>query len=114
MSLPLVAAALIVVLGAVLIRVVNWVWITPKELERYLRRQGLPGTPYTPLVGDIKKNIKMLMEARSKPISLTDDVIPYLLPLALKMFNSHGTALSLSLSLSLSHCLFHVMTQTKP
>ena len=91
MSLPLVAAALIVVLGAVLIRVVNWVWITPKELERYLRRQGLPGTPYTPLVGDIKKNIKMLMEARSKPITLTDDITPRLLPLALKMFNSHGT-----------------------
>ncbi|KAF2542812.1 hypothetical protein F2Q68_00032721 [Brassica cretica] len=60
MSLPVVAAALMVVLAAVLIRVVNWVWITPKKLER------------------------------SKPISLTDDVIPYLLPLALKMFNSHG------------------------
>ncbi|KAF3528204.1 hypothetical protein DY000_02043049 [Brassica cretica] len=90
MSLPVVAVALMVVLAAVLIRVVNWVWITPKKLERYLRRQGLHGTPYTPLVGDIKRNVKMLMEARSKPITLTDDISPYLLPLALKMFNSHG------------------------
>ena len=96
MSLPVVAAALMVVLAAVLIRVVNWVWITPKKLERYLRRQGLHGTPYTPLVGDIKRNVKMLMEARSEPITPTDDIIPYLLPLALKMFNSHGTTLSLS------------------
>ncbi|XP_013610329.1 PREDICTED: cytochrome P450 72A13-like [Brassica oleracea var. oleracea] len=90
MSLPVVAVALMVVLAAVLIRVVNWVWITPKKLERYLRRQGLHGTPYTPLVGDIKRNVKMLMEARSEPITPTDDIIPYLLPLALKMFNSHG------------------------
>ena len=91
MSLPVVAAALMVVLAFFLIRVVNWVWLTPKKLESYLRRQGLPGTPYTPLVGDVKRNVNMLMEARSKPITLTDDITPRLLPLALKMFNSHGT-----------------------
>ncbi|KAJ4886702.1 hypothetical protein Rs2_26450 [Raphanus sativus] len=85
-----VAAALTVVLAVVLTSVVNWVWVKPKKLESYLRRLGLPGTPYTPLVGDIKKNVKMLMEARSKPISVTDDITPRLLPLALKMFNSHG------------------------
>ncbi|XP_033128153.1 cytochrome P450 72A13-like isoform X1 [Brassica rapa] len=90
MSLPVVAAALMVVLAFLLIRVVNWVWLKPKKLERYLRRQGLPGTPYTPLVGDVKRNVNMLMEARSKPITLTDDITPRLLPLALKMFNSHG------------------------
>ena len=91
MCLPVVAAALMVVLAFFLIMVVNWVWLTPKKLESYLRRQGLPGTPYTPLVGDVKSNVNMLMEARSKPITLTDDITPRLLPLALKMFNSHGT-----------------------
>ncbi|KAL0857557.1 hypothetical protein Bca101_062711 [Brassica carinata] len=90
MSFSVVAGALMVVSAVVLIRVVNWVWIKPKKLESYLRRQGLPGTSYTPLVGDIKRNVNMLMEARSKPISLTDDIIPHLLPLALKMSNSHG------------------------
>ncbi|XP_056844453.1 LOW QUALITY PROTEIN: cytochrome P450 72A13 [Raphanus sativus] len=74
----------------VLMRVVNWVWLRPKKLESYLRRQGLPGTPYTPLIGDTKRNVKMLIEARSKPITLTDDITPRLLPLTLKMFNSHG------------------------
>ena len=91
MSLPVVAAALMVVLAFFLIRVVNWVWLTPKKLGSYLRRQGLPGTPYMPLVGDVKRNVNMLMEARSRPITLTDDITPRLLPLALKMFNSHGT-----------------------
>ena len=94
MFLPVVAAALMVILAFLLIRVVNWAWLTPKKLESYLRRQGLPGTPYTPLVGDVKRNVNMLMEARSKPITLTDDITPRLLPLALKMFNSHGTASS--------------------
>ncbi|KAF3603535.1 hypothetical protein F2Q69_00038361 [Brassica cretica] len=90
MSLPVVAGALLVVSAVLLIRVVNWVWIKPKKLESYLRRQGLPGTPYTPLVGDTKRNVNMLMETRSKPITLTDDITPRLLPLTLKMFNSHG------------------------
>ncbi|KAF8086172.1 hypothetical protein N665_0633s0023 [Sinapis alba] len=90
MSLPVVAAALMVVLAVVLTRVLNWVWLKPKKLESCLRRQGLPGTPYTPLVGDIKRNVNMLMEARSRPMKLMDDITPRLLPLALKMFNSHG------------------------
>ncbi|CAN8259355.1 unnamed protein product [Cochlearia groenlandica] len=71
-------------------RILKWVWFEPKKLESYLRRQGLAGTPYTPLVGDIKRNVDMLMEARSKPITLTDDITPRLLPLALKMLKSHG------------------------
>ncbi|CAE5967293.1 unnamed protein product [Arabidopsis arenosa] len=88
-----VVAALVVVVALVVLwtwRIVKWVWIKPKMLENYLRRQGLAGTPYTPLVGDIKRNVDMMMEARSKPINITDDITPRLLPLALKMLNSHG------------------------
>lgn len=97
-----VLAALVVVVAVVLLwawRIVKWVWIKPKMLESYLKRQGLVGTPYTPLVGDIKKNVNMLMEARSKPINLTDDISPRLLPLALKMLNSHGIVSRSSLPL---------------
>ncbi|CAH2053702.1 unnamed protein product [Thlaspi arvense] len=93
MSFSVVAALVVVVVAVVLLwtwRIVKWVWIEPKMLESCLRRQGLAGTPYTPLVGDIKRNVNMLMESRSKPISITDDITPRLLPLALKMFSSHG------------------------
>lgn len=93
MYFPVVAAALVVVVAVAslwTLRIVKWVWIKPKMLESYLKGQGLAGTPYTPLVGDIKRNVNMMMEARSKPINLTDDITPRLLPLALKMFNSHG------------------------
>ncbi|KAJ4893624.1 hypothetical protein Rs2_20418 [Raphanus sativus] len=90
MSFSIVAAALLVAVLLWTWRIVKWAWIKPKMMESYLRRQGLAGTPYTPLVGDMKRNINMLMEARSKPMNLTDDITPRLLPLALKMLNTHG------------------------
>ncbi|WZZ42525.1 hypothetical protein YC2023_038784 [Brassica napus] len=69
-----ISVALVVVSVAIVVvswwtwRALMWIWFKPKMLESYLRRQGLSGTPYTPLVGDLKKNFTMTMEARSKPI----------------------------------------------
>ncbi|ESQ48508.1 hypothetical protein EUTSA_v10020534mg [Eutrema salsugineum] len=71
-------------------RTLNWVWFKPKTLESYLRRQGLVGTPYTPLAGDSKRTFNMSMEARSKPINLTDDIIPRVLPFSLHMLKTYG------------------------
>ncbi|CAA0382442.1 unnamed protein product [Arabidopsis thaliana] len=71
-------------------RTIQWVWLKPKMLESYLRRQGLAGTPYTPLVGDLKRNFSMLAEARSKPINLTDDITPRIVPYPLQMLKTHG------------------------
>ncbi|EOA33347.1 hypothetical protein CARUB_v10020157mg [Capsella rubella] len=71
-------------------RTLNWVWFKPKMLESYLRRQGLVGTSYTLLVGDMKKSLSMLIEAKSKPIKLTDDITPRVLPYPFKMLKTHG------------------------
>ncbi|CAN6991415.1 unnamed protein product [Brassica rapa subsp. trilocularis] len=71
-------------------RTLKWVWFKPKMLESYLRRQGIPGTPYTPLVGDLKKMSSMLTEARSKPIKLTDDVTPRVVPYPFHLLKTHG------------------------
>ncbi|KAF7849515.1 hypothetical protein BT93_L0703 [Corymbia citriodora subsp. variegata] len=57
-------------------RVVNWVWLGPKRLERLLRQQGVSGKPYTFLFGDLKENSRLLTEALSKPISVSDDIKP--------------------------------------
>ncbi|CAN6927551.1 unnamed protein product, partial [Brassica oleracea] len=69
----------------------EWVWFKPKMLESYLRRQGIPGTPYTPLVGDIKKDHSTLMKAKSKPIKVTDDIIPRVLPFPSHMLKTYDT-----------------------
>ncbi|KFK38823.1 hypothetical protein AALP_AA3G165300 [Arabis alpina] len=71
-------------------RILKWVWFKPKMLESYLRGQGLPGTSYTLLVGDVKRNSNMLLEARSKPIKLTDDIASRVVPYPLQMAKTHG------------------------
>ncbi|CAG7868139.1 unnamed protein product, partial [Brassica rapa] len=71
-------------------RTLKWVWFKPKMLESYLRRQGIAGTPYTPLVGDMRRDNSMSKEARSKPIKLTDDIISRVLPFPSHMLKTYG------------------------
>ncbi|KAF8037809.1 hypothetical protein BT93_B0604 [Corymbia citriodora subsp. variegata] len=71
-------------------RVVNWVWLRPKRLERLLRQQGLSGKPYTFLFGDLKENSLLLMEAKSKPFTVSDDIKPRLLPFLHQSSQKYG------------------------
>ncbi|KAK4285810.1 hypothetical protein QN277_002457 [Acacia crassicarpa] len=66
----------ILVLILVAWKVVSWLWLRPKKLERLLRQQGLQGTPYTPVTGDSTKMFSMHMQAKSKPMNLSHDIIP--------------------------------------
>ncbi|XP_028095410.1 cytochrome P450 CYP72A219-like [Camellia sinensis] len=62
-------------------RVVNWVWLRPKQLEKWLREQGFKGNPYKVLYGDTKEMTSMTRESRSKPMDTSsDDIIPRVLP----------------------------------
>ena len=56
-------------------KLLNWLWLRPKRLERMLRAQGLQGNPYRLLVGDSMEMFKMIKEgAKSKqPMSLSND-----------------------------------------
>ncbi|KAL0743633.1 hypothetical protein Bca4012_085146 [Brassica carinata] len=74
-------------------RTLKWVWFKPKMLESYLRSQGLSGSPYTPLVGDLKRTFSMAMEARSKPIKLTDDISTRVVPFPFEMLKTHDSQL---------------------
>lgn len=58
------------------LRVVNWVWLKPKRLEKCMREQGLNGNSYKLLVEDMKEFLSMGKEALSTPIKLSDDVVP--------------------------------------
>ncbi|GJU69170.1 hypothetical protein Tco_1255429, partial [Tanacetum coccineum] len=51
-------------------RFLNWVWLKPKKMEKFLRDQGLKGTSYKFLYGDVKDMVKMITEAYKKPINL--------------------------------------------
>ncbi|XP_020965212.1 cytochrome P450 CYP72A219 isoform X3 [Arachis ipaensis] len=56
-------------------KVLNWLWLTPKKLEKRLREQGFKGSPYRILVGDTREIVKMLKQSQSKPMDVSDDDI---------------------------------------
>lgn len=71
-------------------RVLNWVWLRPKRLERLLRQQGYDGKPYRFLFGDLKEHSKLLSDARSKPISLSDDIKARVFPFLQESVKTYG------------------------
>ncbi|KAK4342113.1 hypothetical protein RND71_037929 [Anisodus tanguticus] len=71
-------------------RVLNWVWFTPKKLEKLLREQGVKGNSYRILYGDTKDLSAMIKEATSKPLSLSDDdVAPRMMPFFLETIKKY-------------------------
>ena len=61
-------------------RVLNWVWLRPKKLEKRLREQGLQGNSYRLLYGDMKDTSTLINKAHSKPISFSDDAVSRVVP----------------------------------
>ena len=95
-SFALLACALILSIWAW--SVLNWVWLRPKKLERCLRKQGLKGNSYRLLYGDLKENSMMTKEVNSRPINLSDDILPRVIPLSHKSAVIHG--------MSRNHCFY--------
>ncbi|XP_060201191.1 cytochrome P450 CYP72A219-like [Lycium barbarum] len=72
-------------------RILNYVWIKPKKLEKRLRQQGFKGNSYKFLFGDMKEMKKMGEEARSKPINFSHDMIwPRVSPFIHKTIINYG------------------------
>ncbi|XP_040930289.1 cytochrome P450 CYP72A219 isoform X2 [Gossypium hirsutum] len=71
-------------------RALNWVWLAPKRLERCLRQQGLAGNSYRFLSGDIKELFTMSRQTRAKPMPLSDDIGPYVVPFQHQTVNQYG------------------------
>ncbi|KAK7244046.1 hypothetical protein RIF29_38864 [Crotalaria pallida] len=71
-------------------RMLNWLWLRPKKLERLLGEQGLQCNPYRILVGDLKEILKSRKETESKPMTLSDDIVPYVSSYLQQSVNTHG------------------------
>ncbi|XP_024990055.1 cytochrome P450 CYP72A219-like [Cynara cardunculus var. scolymus] len=65
-------------------------WFRPKKMEKLLRAQGLNGSSYTFMYGDLKEMAQMAIQARSKPIALKDDIVPRVLPFVHKSIATYG------------------------
>nr|XP_011460595.1 PREDICTED: cytochrome P450 72A15-like isoform X1 [Fragaria vesca subsp. vesca] len=66
------------------------IWWKPKMLERRLKQQGIRGTPYTPLIGDMKEFVRQIKEAWSKPMSLNHQIVSRVDPFTLNTVQRYG------------------------
>ncbi|KAI7733993.1 hypothetical protein M8C21_014331, partial [Ambrosia artemisiifolia] len=71
-------------------RISNWLWFKPKKIEKFLKDQGLKGTPYRFMYGDLKEMAQMTSEAKSKPMNLSHDIVPRVMPFFHKSFTTLG------------------------
>ncbi|KAL2476477.1 Cytochrome [Abeliophyllum distichum] len=70
--------------------IVNWVWFRPRKIEKCLRAQGFSGNPYRLIYGDSKEMATVTKQANSKPIKLSDDIVPRALPFHHHIINKYG------------------------
>ncbi|KAI6684885.1 hypothetical protein NL676_030798 [Syzygium grande] len=65
-------------------------WHRPKTLEKYLRKQGLEGTSYSPFHDDLKQMAKSPEEARPEPASLDHRIVQRVRPFLQQMVHKYG------------------------
>ncbi|KAK1584338.1 hypothetical protein Q3G72_017290 [Acer saccharum] len=80
-----ISSLVTIAIAWMLMSVVNWVWLKPKKLEKWLRQQGFSGNSYRLFHGDMKDMSEMRKQAKiSKPINLSDsyvhNIVPRILP----------------------------------
>nr|GMC72711.1 cytochrome P450 CYP72A219-like [Ipomoea batatas] len=80
MVFGMAAVSFAVVFLVYLWTLLNWAWFRPRKLEKCLRQQGLKGNKYNFLFGDLKQITKSTKEAKSKPMNLSDDISPRVVP----------------------------------
>ncbi|CAN1301593.1 Cytochrome P450 72A15 [Linum perenne] len=71
-------------------KVMNWVWLKPKKLERQLRNQGFHGRSYRFLKGDLNENIELRKEAISMHLDFSQDPALRILPLSYHTVKTYG------------------------
>lgn len=72
-------------------RLLNKLWWEPRRLERALRAQGLRGTSYRFLTGDLREFGRLNQEAWARPLPLgCHDIVPRVTPFLHSNVREHG------------------------
>ncbi|KAK1416128.1 hypothetical protein QVD17_31916 [Tagetes erecta] len=72
-------------------KLLNWVWLKPKQLEKWLRGEGYKGNSYKLLVGDMLELATIMKQAKSKPMmTVTHDITSYALPFDHHIISKYG------------------------
>ncbi|KAK3441453.1 hypothetical protein EUGRSUZ_B01805 [Eucalyptus grandis] len=66
-----------------------FLWLKPRKVERFLRQQGLNGTPYSLLFRDFREMARMIKQAR--PITpFSNDIAPFAFPFVHHNMEKYG------------------------
>ncbi|PIA26852.1 hypothetical protein AQUCO_08600015v1 [Aquilegia coerulea] len=87
LSLVIVFSSLVFTL---VYRVLNWVWLEPRKLEKHLRKQGIPGPPYKMLQGNMKEIASLLLKVRSNPMEHSHRIVRRILPYIHQTVENYG------------------------
>ncbi|KAJ4806649.1 Cytochrome P450 [Rhynchospora pubera] len=87
-SLFIGAFTLLLLWGAT--RALEWAWLKPRRFEQAMRKQGLCGTVYRSLAGDLKEIIRLNKEARAKPMQVSHDISPRISPFQYRTIKQFG------------------------
>lgn len=83
--------AALLLAAAWVVRMLNWALWQPRRLERILRSQGLKGSTYRPIRGDVKDIARLDEEARSKPMpSFSHAIFPRVTNFLSRTIENHG------------------------
>ena len=98
------AAVLLLWLAA---QVLEWAWWVPRRMDRALRAQGLRGTRYRLLWGDLREDQRLIAAAKTTPVSVDrpHDILPRVAPLLHHAIQEHGT--------NLPGCLFRLAVSAR-
>jgi hypothetical protein len=96
----LLAGAAAVAMLFYAVQMLEWAWWGPRRMDRVLRAQGLRGTQYRILKGDLKEEQQLMVEAWSRPVPLdrAHDIVPRVAPLLHRVMKEHGMYLCYLLS----------------
>ncbi|KAG8473610.1 hypothetical protein CXB51_035951 [Gossypium anomalum] len=88
--LILFAASLCLYLFVALLNVFYKYWWIPHRVQFIMNSQGIRGPPYEFIHGNNKEATQMLMEASTKPLALTHDIFPRVMPHVYSWINKYG------------------------
>ncbi|KAK8259208.1 hypothetical protein V6Z11_D13G041200 [Gossypium hirsutum] len=88
--LILFTASLCLYLFVALLNVFYKYWWIPQRVQFAMNSQGIRGPPYEFIHGNNKEAAQMLMEASTKPMALTHDIFPRVMPHVYSWINKYG------------------------
>lgn len=96
-----------VLLLSLLTRLFYWAWWKPMKLEKLFKDQGIVGPPYRLLIGNIMEDVRSIKEAWSKPMNLSHQIVPRVVPFIHQIVKKYGISyLSLTLIFFFFFCKY--------